>query len=154
MIKIYLSNLNSAGSWNSPWMPSYKLFLTPKTNTTAIICFHWFLLSATNRSCIWQSFPSITFKMHNDNCVTISDFYAAACIVHWSAKNISKLSNWILPWEIEDSIGPDNSNPRSFELFFVSLQSLSYHCSIVLLLLHHTPGIRLYINNIKLSRGE
>ena len=63
-------------------------------------------------------------------------------------------------------------NPRSLKLFFVSLQSLSYHRSTVLLLLlllslllslllllllflllHYTPGIRLYINVIKLSQG-
>lgn len=37
--------------------------------------------------------------------------------------------------KIEDSIGPNNLNPRSLELFFVSLQSLSYHRSTVLLLL-------------------
>ena len=81
-------------------------------------------------------------KMHNH--VTISDLYAA---VYWSAKNISKLSNWILPWEIEDSIDPNNLNPYSLELFFVSLQSLSYHCSIVLLFMHYTPGIDILITS-------
>ena len=56
--------------------------------------------------------------------------------------------------KIEDSVGSNNLNPCSLELFFVSLQSPSYHCCTVLLLLHYSPGIRLYINNIKLSQGE
>ena len=60
--------------------------------------------------------------MHNH--VTISDLYAA---VYWSAKNIRKLSNWILPWEIEDSIDPNNLNPYSLELFLcIIAQELGY----------------------------
>ena len=32
-------------------------------------------------------------------------------------------------WEIENSVDPDNSNPRLIELFFFSLQSSSYRGS-------------------------
>ena len=70
--------------------------------------------------------------MHNH--VTISDLYAA---VYWSAKNISKLSNWILPWEIEDSIDPNNLNPYSLELFlfpfrvWVTIVLLYYYLCLI-----------------------
>ena len=37
----------------------------------------------------------------------------------------------LLTWQIEYSIDPDNSNLHQLELFFISLQSLSYQGSTV-----------------------
>lgn len=73
--------------------------------------------------------------MHNHVTVLdeISNF--ALYYAHGSAEK--SVLSILLKWRIENSIDPDNSNLCQLKVFLISLQSLSYWVSTVIMLINY-----------------